>query len=57
MIYVVTKEYMYNVLADLQADRKECIMFSEKEFQNEKDINTYLKLVDKLYKKTKKRFW
>lgn len=56
-LYLFTKEYMYNVLADLQADRKECIMFSEKEFQEiEKDINTYLKLVDKLYKKTKKRF-
>jgi hypothetical protein len=54
-IYLFTKEYMYNVLADLQRDRQECIIFSDQEFQEiEKDINTYMKLVEKLYKKQKK---
>lgn len=54
-VYLFTKEYMYNVLADLQRDRQECIIFSDQEFQEiEKDINTYLKLVEKLYKKQKK---
>ena len=54
-IYLFTKEYMYNVLADLQRDRQECIIFSDQQFQEiEKDINTYMKLVEKLYKKQKK---
>lgn len=57
-IYLFTKECIYKMLADLQADRKECIMFSVKQFQEiELEINTYLKRVEKLYKIAKKMLY
>lgn len=57
-IYIFTKEYTYKMLADLQADIKECIIFSEQEFREiEQEINTYLKRVQKLYKIAKKMLY